>query len=163
MPRSGRRTWSATSHGTASGTYGSRWTITVKGGLAKWDGSTWTLWTTANGIPWGQPWDGVTSIEIDAQNNIYIGSEVLGVAKFTGTAWTWIVKNGWVNDLQFAPNGELWIAFATGGVSVWTGSQVIDRTPPIFTSGFSLLALDRQGHIWVGDFIGSVWKWNGSN
>ena len=38
--------------------------------------STWTLWTTANGIPWGQPWDGVTSIEIDAQNNIYIGSEV---------------------------------------------------------------------------------------
>ena len=136
---------------------------TVKGGLAKWDGSTWTLWTTANGIPWGQPWDGVTSIEIDAQNNIYIGSEVLGVAKFNGTAWTWIVQNGWVNDLQFAPNGELWIAFATGGVSVWNGSQVIDRTPPIFTSGFTLLTLDRQGHIWVGTFIGSVWKWNGSS
>ena len=65
------------------------------------------FWTTANGIPWGQPWDGVTSIEIDAQNNIYIGSEVLGVAKFNGTAWTWIVQSGWVNDLQFAPNGEL--------------------------------------------------------
>ena len=105
----------------------------------------------------------MTSIEIDAQNNIYIGSEVLGVAKFNGTVWTWIVQSGWVNDLQFAPNGELWIAFATGGVSVWTGSQVIDRTPPIFTSGFSLLTLDRQGHIWVGTFIGSVWKWNGSS
>lgn len=136
---------------------------TVKGGLAKWNGSTWTLWTTANGIPWGKPWDNVTSIEIDAQNNVYIGSNVLGVAKFTGTTWTWIVKSGWVGDLLLAPNGKLWIAFTTGGVSVWNGSQLIDRTPPIFTSGFSLLTLDRQGHVWVGTFIGSVWEWSGSS
>jgi ligand-binding sensor domain-containing protein len=136
--------------------------VTVRGGLAKWDGSTWTLWTTANGIPWGQPWDEVTSIEIDAQDNVYIGSNVLGVAKFSGTTWSQPVKSGWVNDLQLAPNGELWIAFATGGVSVWNGSKVIDRTPPVFTSGFSLLALDRIGHIWVGTYIGSVWEWDGA-
>jgi ligand-binding sensor domain-containing protein len=132
----------------------------VKGGLAKFDGSTWTVYTTANGIPWTKPWDNVEAVEVDAQDNVWIGSNVLGGAKFDGTTWTWM-KEGWVSDIAIARNGQPWYSFATGGVKVWSGSNWIDRTPPIITSGFTFVTRDRAGDMWVGTFVGSIWRYHG--
>src|SRR6476659_2110697 len=101
------------------------------------------------------------SVEIDAQDNVWIGSDVLGGAKFDGISWTWM-KEGWVDGITIASDGTPWYSFATGGVSAWNGTRWVDTTPPVFTSGFSLITKDRAGDIWVGTFIGQIWRWNGS-
>lgn len=132
---------------------------TTKGGLAKFDGSAWTVYTTKNGIPWTEGWDNVEAVEIDAQDNVFIGSNVLGGAKFDGTSWTWM-KEGWVSEIAIAPNGQPWYAFATGGVKSWNGSRWVDRTPPIFTSGFPFVTKDRAGDMWVTTYIGSIWRFH---
>lgn len=132
---------------------------TVRGGLATFNGSKWKVYTTANGIPWTKPWDNVESVEIDAQDNVWIGSNVLGGAMFDGTHWTWM-KEGWVSDIAIAPDGRPWYSFATGGVSAWDGKRWVDHTPPISTSGFSFVTKDRAGDMWVGTFIGSIWRYH---
>jgi ligand-binding sensor domain-containing protein len=132
---------------------------TVRGGLARFNGSKWKVYTTANGIPWTAPWDNVESVEIDAQDHVWIGSDVLGGAEFDGTTWTWM-QGGWVSDITIAPNGQPWYSFTTGGVSAWNGTKWVDHTPPVFTSGFTFVTKDRAGDMWVGTFIGSIWRYH---
>jgi ligand-binding sensor domain-containing protein len=135
---------------------------TVHGGLAKYDGAAWTVYTTANGLPWGAPWDRVEAVEVDADDNVYIGSDVLGGAKFDGVNWTWM-KAGWVNDIEIAPNGDPWFAFFSEGVRSWNGTHWIDRTGPFGTSGISLVTKDHAGNMWVGTYTGAIWRFhNGS-
>jgi ligand-binding sensor domain-containing protein len=130
---------------------------TVHGGLAKYDGIAWTVYTTANGLPWDAPWDRVEAVEIDAADNVYIGSDVLGGAKFDGTNWTWM-KGGWVNDIEIADNGEPWFAFFSEGVKSWTGTKWIDRTGSFGTSGISLVTKDHDGNMWIATYTGSIWR-----
>jgi ligand-binding sensor domain-containing protein len=133
---------------------------TVHGGLAKYDGTGWKVYTTATGLPWAQPWDHVEAVEIDANDNVWIGSDVLGGAKFDGTTWTWL-RGGWVNDIEIAPNGEPWFAFFSTGVQSWNGNRWVDRTGPFGTLGISLVTKDHAGNMWIGTFTGSVWRFHG--
>jgi ligand-binding sensor domain-containing protein len=137
---------------------------TVKGGVARYDGSKWKVWTTANGLPWPSPWDQVSALEIDAQDRVWIGSPTQGGAVFEGSSWH-ALGNGsgtWVYDIAIAPDGTPWYGFTSTGVQTWEGSKWIDRTGPFGTDGISLVKVDREGRIWVGTFIGTIWRWSGS-
>ncbi|MCX8159294.1 MAG: hypothetical protein N3D20_03370, partial [Candidatus Pacearchaeota archaeon] len=57
---------------------------TLGGGLAKFDGTNWTVYYTSNS---GLPYNDVLSLAIDAQGNKWIGTAG-GLAKFDGTNWT---------------------------------------------------------------------------
>jgi ligand-binding sensor domain-containing protein len=134
---------------------------TVHGGLAKYDGSTWTVYTTANGIPWTAPWDRVTAVEIDDNDNVYIGSDVLGAARLHNGQWTWMRASGtWIGDIAIAPSGEPWFAFVTGGVASWTGGRWVDRTGPFGANGVSLITTDHAGNMWIGTFTDAIWRFH---
>ncbi len=64
---------------------GNKWIGTYGGGLAKFDGTTWTTYNTANS---GLPNNYVRAIAIDANGNKWIGTYGGGLAKFDGTTWT---------------------------------------------------------------------------
>ena len=50
------------------------------GGLSKFDGTTWTTYTSEVGI--------VTAISPDAQDNEWFGTDLGGLVKYDGTNWT---------------------------------------------------------------------------
>lgn len=137
---------------------------TVSGGVARYDGSSWKVWTTANGLPWDPPWDQVSALEIDDQDRVWIGSPVMGGAVFNGTKWK-ALGNGsgyWVTDITIAPDGTPWYAFIGTGVMTWSGTRWVDRTGPFGTDSASLVTTDRDGRVWIGTYIGRIWRWSGS-
>ncbi len=137
---------------------------TVHGGVARYDGSSWTMYTTANGLPWVSPWDQVSSLQIDSLDRVWIGSPVLGGAVYSGGTWS-ALGNGsgtWVQDIAIAPDGTPWFAFSGTGVKTWDGTKWIDRTGPFGTSDISLVTIDRTGRVWIGTYIGAIWRWSGS-
>ncbi len=137
---------------------------TVHGGVARYDGTTWKVWTTQNGLPWPSPWDQVSALEVDGQDRVWIGSPVMGGAMWDGSKWH-ALGNGsgyWVYDIKIAPDGTPWYAFATTGVATWDGTTWVDRTGPFGTSDISLVQIDHQGRVWIGTFVGAIWRWSGS-
>jgi ligand-binding sensor domain-containing protein len=136
---------------------------TVFGGLARYDGTSWTVYTTQNGLPWPEPWDGVSAVEVDDQDRVWIGSAVEGGAVLDGEQWTWLgVQGSWVSDIAIAPDGTPWYGFMSLGVRTWDGSKWVDRTGNFGTADISLVKVDRTGRIWIGTFIGTIWRWSGS-
>ena len=64
---------------------GNKWIGTWNGGLAKFDGTNWTVYNTSNS---GLPDNAVCCIAIDGSGNKWIGTYDGGLAKFDGTNWT---------------------------------------------------------------------------
>jgi len=62
---------------------GNKWFGTNGGGALKFDGSTWTAYTTTNGLAGND----VYAIAIDGQDNKWFGTNN-AISKFDGTAWT---------------------------------------------------------------------------
>lgn len=135
---------------------------TVRGGLAMYDGIDWTVYTTANGLPWRAPWDNVTAVEVDDLDNVWIGSDVMGGAIYDGSRWTWLgVEGSHVNDIEIAADGEPWYAFNGIGVRSWNGQRWVDRNGPFGTNDVSLVTLDREGFMWIATYIGTIWRFDG--
>ena len=135
---------------------------TVKGGLAHYDGSTWTVYTTANGLPWTSPWDWVSAVEVDGQGRVWIGSGVsLGGAMFDGANWLWMPE-GQVEDILITPQGQPWYGFLGGDVRAWNGTKWVTKESFGEFSGVSGLWLDRQNGIWATTYVGRVSRWTGN-
>jgi hypothetical protein len=119
--------------------------------LSKFDGSTWTEYTTVNGLANNF----VSSIAIDKQGVIWIGTDG-GLSKFDGTNWTkYTEKNGLIsnsiNSVIIDAQGNKWIA-AVCGVSKFDG---INWTNYAFSNGqicdnVSSIAIDASNNVWVG-------------
>jgi ligand-binding sensor domain-containing protein len=54
-------------------------------GLAKFDGTNWTVYNTSSS---GLPYNNVNAIVVDEQGNKWIGTSIGGLAKFDGVNWT---------------------------------------------------------------------------
>ena len=106
---------------------GNKWFGTYESGLAKFDGTIWTVYTTSNS---GLPNNGVNSIAIDETGNKWLATAGGGLAKYDGT--TWMVYNtansgmphNWVHSVVIDGNGNTWIG-SEGGLSVYKKGGVI--------------------------------------
>jgi ligand-binding sensor domain-containing protein len=139
------------------------------GGLARYDGTTWTVYTTANGLPWAAPWNNVTAVEVDGQDRVWFGSNVMGGGMYDGGTWRWLGAEGtWATDIAFAANGEPWYVFANWGVRSWNGQAWTDRSAHFNDYDVASVTRDRLGYIWVTTFpiaiggAGSIWRFNGT-
>ena len=137
---------------------------TVRGGVARYDGTKWKVWTTANGLPWKAPWDQVTALEIDAQDRVWIGSPVMGGAMYDGTKWKALGKGSgtWVQDIVIAPNGTPWYAFEGQGITTWSGTGWVDRTGDFGYQDVSRVSIDHNGRVWIATYDGRILRWSGS-
>ncbi len=142
---------------------GNKWIGTWGGGLAKFDGTTWTTYTMANS---GLRNDWVTTIAIDAQGNKWIGTYD-GLTKFDGTTWTTNYSNsGSPNNYVYAitidSQGNKWIGIGNGLVkfddTTWTGCN----NSGFLNSVVYSITIDAQGNKWIGTSSGLA-KFDGTN
>jgi len=135
----------------------------VGGGLAKFDGTNWTVYNTSNS---GLPENAVSSIAIDALDNKWIGTWNGGLAKFDGTNWTvykWSnsgLPSDRVYSIAIDASGNKWVG-AWGGLAKFDGTNWTlynTSNSPLPGEYVYWIAIDASGNKWIGD----GGDWNGS-
>jgi len=141
---------------------GGLWVGTMNG-VAKLDGTTWTIYNQSNGLV-NNP---VYSIAIDQQGNKWFGTYG-GISKFDGVTWTtYTTANGLVNnkvsDIAVDILGNKW--FGTyAGVSKFDGTIWTNYTTAngLANDTITSIAIDSQGKKWFGTISAGVSVFNGS-
>ena len=140
---------------------GNKW-FGTEAGLAKFDGSNWTVIDTT--VVDSLLDNNITSIAIDASNNKWIGT-LFGITKLNSSnAWvknyrkTDGLYNNGVRDIDFDGLGNMWLGLYTdynneAGVtkfngSAWT-SQGIDYPDSVSADWIYRQAVDKNNDVWV--------------
>ncbi len=93
--------------------------------LFKWDGTLWTMYTTADGLPWNF----ITALSVDTNNIVWIGTQN-GLSKFDGTTFTnFTVQNSaltanYISDIDVDIFNNKWIG-TSNGISVYNENGVV--------------------------------------
>ncbi|MBL4752291.1 MAG: T9SS type A sorting domain-containing protein [Flavobacteriales bacterium] len=101
---------------------GDLWLGLSDSGIAKFDGSDFTIYSSDNS---GIPGNRATSIAVDQNENKWIGLRGMGLIKFDGTNWTVYntsnsgLPDNWVNTLYIDTYDNKWIGTENGGVAVF--------------------------------------------
>jgi ligand-binding sensor domain-containing protein len=138
------------------------------GGLAKFDGMSWTIYNRSNS---GLPSNTVYAIAIDEQGNKWIGTEWGGLAKFDGINWTVYntsnsgLRSNTVYAIAIDGQGNKWIGTWGGGLAKfdgvrWTVYNISNSGLP--SSTVYAIAIDGQGNKWIGTSRGLA-KFDGVN
>jgi len=149
-----------------------------KGGLVKID---WTNCTygrknctayTYNTSNSGLPDNDIQALAIDNNNNIWIGTDKGGLAKFDGVNW-WTVydtTNSGLpdNDVQalVVDESNIWIGTYEGGLAKFDGTNwtVYDTTNSgLPDDDITALAIDYNNNIWIGTRQRGLVKFDGSS
>jgi len=142
------------------------WIGTFRGGVAKYDGTNWTLYNASNS---GLPADMVYSLAVDKNRDLWIGT-TYGLAKFDGKNWTVCntsnsgIPNNSVYSLAIDKKGNKWIGTAAGLAKLngktWTVYNTSNSGIP--NDYITAISIDITGNKWIGTFGGLV-KYNGTN
>lgn len=138
-------------------------------GVAMYNGSIWTTYTTTNGLPDNY----IKCITVDKHNNVWVGTDGFGVSKFNGTTWTtFTTTNGLADNGVTAViadnNNNIW--FGTGGSGVskydgttWTTYSIAQGFPGDagVPASVNCITTDNQNNVWFGTDKG-ISKFNGT-
>jgi ligand-binding sensor domain-containing protein len=133
-------------------------------GVAKFDGSTWTIFTTTNGLPVNI----ISCIAVDSVNNIWIGTDGDGVAKYNGSTWTTyayadgLCDNG-IHYMACDNDGIMWFGSWGGGISKFDGTTWTNYTDSngwpsdggVMASVY-YISVDASNNKWFGTDLGLV-------
>ncbi len=136
--------------------------------LAKFDGESWTAYSTSNS---GLPSNSLTALTIDGEDNIWIGTRG-GLAKLDWLNWTRYNKDNSglqsneIRALATNERGSLWIGTWGGGLArfdgeSWTVYDEDDSGLP--DNHVTALEIDEQGNIWIGTFRGGLARFDGES
>ena len=125
------------------------------GGITRFDGESWTTFTTEDGL--GQTL--VTAIAQDPQGLMWFGTAG-GVSRFDGKQWTLFtpadgLAHSMVHAIFADREGQLWFGTA-GGVSRYDGRMWTTYTAADGLADNAILAIaeDQRGHMWFGTAAG---------
>jgi len=158
--------WSGV-NATAFDSNGDKWFATPLGGVTHFDGTTFTVYDTSNGLLS----QNVTDLIIDNQDNKWIGTgSGMSVLNATNTAFTHHTQMyllpppdtlNPVVDIEMDSYGRIWAAIyvgylAEGGVAMWNGNQWIDFDVSDGLAGPNVkgLAIDSEDNIWIATSTG---------
>jgi ligand-binding sensor domain-containing protein len=135
-------------------------------GVSKFDGSSWTIYTTGDGLASNSIW----AIASDPAGNLWLGTEGYGVSKFDGTTWTtYTTADGLAGNFVYAitsdPAGNVWFGTLLGcerarcltaGVSKFDGSHWTTYTSAngLISNYVNSIASDASGNMWFGTQYG---------
>jgi ligand-binding sensor domain-containing protein len=135
---------------------GNKWIGTGNGGLAKFDGTNWTVYNTSNS---GLPDNSVWSIVLDGAGNKWIGTNGGGLAKFDGTNWIVYdtsnsgLPHNQVMSLAIDGAGNKWIGTKWDGLAKFDGtSWTVYYTSNSGLPSYSVwsIVIDGAGNKWIG-------------
>jgi hypothetical protein len=136
--------------------------------LARLDDEGWTVFTAADGV---QPWGGKPGGRGTIMDTLWVGPDGSawvdastvaarggrtggcdGLARFDGETWQRFFAGSCISDLDFAPDGSVWVVAEAAGREV--GTYVI--TPEAVTAGRIRDAGPRAATATLGDHAWSV-------
>jgi sugar lactone lactonase YvrE len=142
---------------------GSLWFGTQGGGVSKYDGKSFTTFTTAQGLANNI----VRSIAEDKNGNLWFGTDG-GVSKYDGKSFTTFttaqgLANNSVRSIAEDKNGNLWFG-TDGGVSKYDGKSFTTFTTAqgLANNSVRSIAEDKNGNLWFGTY-GGVSKYDGKS
>jgi ligand-binding sensor domain-containing protein len=131
---------------------GTVWLATDPGGAVSYDGTTWTSYTTEDGLADDRLW----AVATGPNGDVWLGTAGLyGVSYFDGTSWQIYTEIGdvHVNDIAVADNGDAWIGTGAPGEPI---HRVRDGVWTTYTSDdigateiIEAIAIDGSGVVWV--------------
>jgi ligand-binding sensor domain-containing protein len=135
---------------------------TIGGILAKFDGTNWTPYYD---IP------SVSSVAIDENGLIWIGTFYNGLVKSDGTNFTTYnqsnsgLPNNWINTITIDGNGDKWIGagrYNNMVLSKFDGADFTNFFFPHSGLGFTSIAIDDSGKKWIACYGLVVFDENGT-
>jgi len=145
---------------------GNYWLGSHNEGLAVYNGTRFSYFTTANGLAENQ----IRSFQEDAQGNIWLGTAD-GVSKFDGTHFTnYTTEPDFPKPIAKASSKNLWFnAGNLPGVNWWDGQQLnyVPFPKPIsddLENSYAITGIskDNQGQVWFGTYAG-LFVFDGQN
>jgi ligand-binding sensor domain-containing protein len=136
------------------------------GGLARFDGLTFTIFRGQSALPVSDPEGGqyagpasdrILALHEDDEGRLWIGTEDAGLSVFERGAFRHLSACGGicqVNDILPGPDKALWIATSTGLLKLDPDSQRGAWIQRSEGSGYARLARDGQGRLYVGGYGG---------
>lgn len=142
------------------------------GGLARFDGLTFTIFKGQNALRLSDPKAGqyagpasdrILALYEDDAGRLWIGTQDAGLSVFERGSFRHLPVCGGtclVNDILQGPDKALWIATNMGLLKMDPASQRAVWIQRLEGSGYSRLASDGQGRIYVGGY-GGLWAVHG--
>jgi ligand-binding sensor domain-containing protein len=136
-------------------------------GVARFDGETWTTYTTEDGLASQRGYrHRVTSIAVAHDGALWFGTWGGGVSRFDGETWTtYSVEDGLASNrvlsIAVAHDGALWFgteggAFSEGGASRFDGETWTTYTTEdgLGSNQVLAIAVAPDGALWFGSGVG---------
>ena len=148
-------------HGIVIDNSGAIWVGTYGGGISSFNGSIWTNYNSWNSpLPVNEiyhlTYDGTT-------NTLWASTRYGGLVNYNITTSSWTVFD-WsdgllddvIDDVDIAPNGDVWIACRYAGVAVYNGSFHYYTVANCGIAGDDIysISVDNNGKVWAGATTG---------
>jgi pimeloyl-ACP methyl ester carboxylesterase len=120
----------------------------------------WTTYTTRHGLAS----NAVSSIAVDGDGHVWVGTFGGGMSRFNGQEWlTYSTGHGladdWVTAVTVDNSGDVWAGTYGGGLSHFDGAQWTTYTAAdsgLANDWITALAIDHSDNLWVGTDGGGV-------
>lgn len=143
---------------------GNMWFGTDGFGIVKYDGATFTHFTTEQGLSD----NAISEMLVDKKGDIWIGTYFGGVSKFDGQAFTNFTKEGLVKGVEVGgffedQNGDIWFAVENNGVYQYDGTTFTHFHKEAGLHQGSILSIykDRENRFWFGGW-GGLFRFDGT-
>jgi ligand-binding sensor domain-containing protein len=95
------------------------WVATWESGVARWDGSSWNVWTDGEGISGER----ITSFLVSDLGDVWVGTKT-GISRWNGQRWkVYNTSQGltseYITVLYQSPNGTLWAGTLAGDINYY--------------------------------------------
>ncbi len=143
--------------------FGNLWFGTLGGGACRYDGKTFSLFSSNNGLSSNT----ILCMIEDRHHNILFGTSDGGFTKYDGTSFFHYTEaqglsNNTVLSLLEDKHGNIWCAHENGMLSIFSDNTFIKKTIGQLNK-FEIRSLieDKHGNIWIATSGGGVYKYDG--
>lgn len=147
---------------------GSLWIATNGGGLAKFNNTTFQIYTSSNSQI---PSNFLRKIFFDKSNNLWVASS-LGIAKFDGAVWTKFsgsnanLVDNYITSIVEDKNNVIWFGTASGGLISFDGvrfNSYTMRNSGLPSNYITSIVVDANNNKWIGTYGEGLVKFDNYN
>lgn len=143
---------------------GNMWFGTDGFGICKYDGKTFTNFTTADGLCDNM----IYELKADSKGDLWIGTFNGGLSKYDGKKFTNYTKEAIINGEEVSgfyedKKGNLWFAAENNGVYKYDGNTFTNyyKNNSLPTNGILCIYEDREERFWFGGW-GGLFRFDGN-